>query len=295
MTSKQIDCAIELSHTLNFRRAAENLFTSQPSLTYQIQTLEEEVGFPIFYRSGKGATLTPAGASFCKELQRIRQNMKNAIENAQNYNSVYKESLTVAVPMRSAVYFLPHIMRQFQAENPTVSLTVKYIYSNSRIDDLLRGDIDITWGLETHLCRIPHLNLHPLFKSEIYLVTQKKDPLASLVKVTPTDLSNRTLIIGNSSPFELQKVQNQFIAQTKIKTINSVDNDTTMTFIAAGMGIGLVPGFCNDHSGEFEWTPFETNESISCVLASRKDDNRESVARFITIAREYYKMSAIQL
>lgn len=45
------------------------------------------------------------------------------------------------------------------------------------------------------------------------------------------------------------------IVQAKINTINSVDNDTTMTFIAAGMGIGLVPSFCNNHSGEFEWTP----------------------------------------
>lgn len=52
MNLKQIDCAIELSHTLNFRRAAENLFISQPSLTYQIQTLEEEIGFELFYRSG---------------------------------------------------------------------------------------------------------------------------------------------------------------------------------------------------------------------------------------------------
>ena len=62
MTTKQIDCCIELAHTLNFSRAAENMFVSQPTLTYQIRLLEEEVGFPIFERSGKGVALTPAGA-----------------------------------------------------------------------------------------------------------------------------------------------------------------------------------------------------------------------------------------
>jgi len=57
MNTKQIEYCIELAHTLNFSRAAENLFVSQPSFSYQIRLLEEEVGFDIFERSGKGALL----------------------------------------------------------------------------------------------------------------------------------------------------------------------------------------------------------------------------------------------
>ena len=57
MNTKQIDYCIELAHTLNFSRAAETLFVSQPSFSYQIRLLEEEVGFDIFERSGKGALL----------------------------------------------------------------------------------------------------------------------------------------------------------------------------------------------------------------------------------------------
>ncbi|MCR5230250.1 MAG: LysR family transcriptional regulator, partial [Solobacterium sp.] len=64
MNTKQIDCCIELARTLNFSRAADNLFISQPTLSYQIRLLEEEIGFALFERSGKGASLTPAGAQF---------------------------------------------------------------------------------------------------------------------------------------------------------------------------------------------------------------------------------------
>ena len=67
MNTKQIDYCIELAHTLNFSRAADNLFVSQPTLSYQIRLLEEEVGFTIFERSGKGAVLTPAGAQSISE------------------------------------------------------------------------------------------------------------------------------------------------------------------------------------------------------------------------------------
>ena len=63
MTTKQIDYCIELAHTLNFSRAADNLFVSQPTFSYQIRLLEEEIGFPVFERSGRGAALTPAGVN----------------------------------------------------------------------------------------------------------------------------------------------------------------------------------------------------------------------------------------
>ena len=72
MNSKQIDCILMLAQTLNFNRAAENLYITQPTLTYHIKTAEEEIGFPIFHRSGKGAALTPAGQQFCLVLGNLR-------------------------------------------------------------------------------------------------------------------------------------------------------------------------------------------------------------------------------
>ena len=57
MTTKQIDYCIELAHTLNFSRAADNMFVSQPTFSYQIRLLEDEIGFTLFERSGKGAAL----------------------------------------------------------------------------------------------------------------------------------------------------------------------------------------------------------------------------------------------
>ena len=66
MTTKQIDYCIELSRTLNFSRAADNLFVSQPTFSYQIRLLEEEIGFAVFERSGKGADTATAFLSACR-------------------------------------------------------------------------------------------------------------------------------------------------------------------------------------------------------------------------------------
>ena len=83
MNTKQIRCILELAQTQNFNRAAENLFISQPTLTYQLKAAEEEIGFAIFSRSARGASLTPAGAQFVTTLQTIQQALQAAIEQGQ--------------------------------------------------------------------------------------------------------------------------------------------------------------------------------------------------------------------
>ena len=107
MTTKQIDYCIELARTLNFSRAADNLFVSQPTFSYQIRLLEEEVGFAIFDRSGKGASLTPAGAQFVSFLTGMREDLKRAIEQGQNFSSRYQDSISICMAVRQSLFFLP--------------------------------------------------------------------------------------------------------------------------------------------------------------------------------------------
>ena len=95
MTTKQLTYAAELARTQNFNRAAENLFISQPTLTYQIKLLEEEIGFEIFARSGKGAALTPAGEQFIVTIRSVLTELNKAIENGQNFSSKYKGNINI--------------------------------------------------------------------------------------------------------------------------------------------------------------------------------------------------------
>ena len=76
MTTRQIDYCIEPSHTLSFSRAAENLFVSLPTFSCQIRLQEEEIGFALFERGGKGAALTPAEAQFAGFPASLREDLK---------------------------------------------------------------------------------------------------------------------------------------------------------------------------------------------------------------------------
>ena len=288
MTTKQIDYCIEVAHTLNFSRAADNLFVSQPTFSYQIRLLEEEIGFTIFERNGKGAALTPAGTQFVTFLTSMREDLKRAIEQGQNFSAKYKDSISISLMVRPAVFFLPEAMRLFAETNPEVQILPVFQYEGG-VESFLRKEVDIVFALKEQTRQIPGIHVHDLFESHIYLIAQRDDPLAAKNLITEEDLYGRTLMVGGGSPQALKAVQHRLISTGKIDYFNSADHDTTLTNVAAGRGVCLAPGFLNDHSGQFAWIPFDCKESFSCVLCTHKADSRPSVTSFINILKQLYR------
>ena len=287
MTTKQIDYCIELAHTLNFSRAAENMFVSQPTFSYQIRMLEEEIGFAVFERSGKGATLTPAGAQFVATLASLREDLKRAIEQGQNFSAKYTDSISISLMVFQAVFFLPETMRLFGETHPEVQITPVFQYENG-VEAFLRNEVDILFALKEQTKHIPGIAVHDLFESRVYLIADKNDPLAAKNLIREEDLYGRTLMVGGGSPPALRVVQHRLIASGKIRYFNSPDHDTTRVNVAAGKGICLAPGFLNDHSGQFAWIPFDCEERFSCVLCTHKYDHRPSLEAFLSVLHELY-------
>ena len=287
MNTKQIDYCIELAHTLNFSRAAENMYVSQPTFSYQIKLLEEEIGFTIFERSGKGAALTPAGSQFVTYLANMREEMKRAIEQGQNFSAKYRDSITISMMVREALYFLPEAMRTFSEKYPEVQIVPRFEYENS-MESFLKNDSDIVFALKEQTAHVPGIDVHDLFVSHIYLISQREDPLAEKNIIKEEDLYGRTLMVGGGSPPALRAVQQRLISSGRISYFNSADHDTTRVNVAAGKGICLAPGFLNDHSGQFAWTPFDCKENFSCVLCTHRNDNRDSLKTFVDILKKIY-------
>lgn len=287
MTTKQIDYCIELAHTLNFSRAAENMFVSQPTLSYQIRLLEEEIGFTVFERSGKGAAVTPAGAQFVAFLAGLREDLKRAIEQGQNFSTKYKDSISISMMVRQAVYFLPEAMRLFGETNPEVQIKPVFQYENG-VESFLRNEVDILFALREQTKQIPGIHVHELFESRVYLIAQRDDPLAEKNRIAEEDLYGRTLMVGGGSPPALKAVQQRLIHSGKVDFFNSADHDTTLTNVAAGRGVCLAPGFLNDHSGQFAWIPFDCKESFSCVLCTHKEDHRSHLKAFLAVLGRLY-------
>ncbi|MBR0045245.1 MAG: LysR family transcriptional regulator, partial [Synergistaceae bacterium] len=248
----------------------------------------EEIGFKLFDRSSRGAVLTPAGEQFCTTLRNIRGELKRAIEQGQNFSSKYHTNISIGLPMRSALYFLPEAIKIFEAEDEGISITPHFL-PLSDPSSFLKGEEDILFSMEVDVKHIPDIKLHPLFKSRIYLITGQSDPLADRDIIYMQDLQGRTLMVGGGSPPELRAVQQRVIETLNIPYFNSNDHETTLTNIKAHKGVCLAPGFLNDHYNEFAWTKFDCPETVACVLCTHSNDQRDAVLNFVKLLQDIYK------
>lgn len=295
MNTKQIEYIIETAKTMNLSRAAENLFISQPSLSYQIKVVEEEVGFLIFERIGKSIRLTPAGSQLITSLQQIQLNLKNAIEQAQNLGSKYQDSIKICLPNRTALKLLPEAIQEFDKTHPHVQITPQILSTNQGINSFLQNESDLLLLPDYEADKFQHINKDYLFTSKIYLLCLADNPLATKKIATAKDLAHQTLLVNGGSSKRLQQVQQKVISEVPIQEINSPNHDFTLIQVASRKAVCLSPGIYNDEHPDFSWIPFDCEENFPYYLCSHLNDARPVVKDFIKVLQELYKNTNLAL
>lgn len=288
MNFKQIEGIVEVSQTLNFSKAASNLFITQPALSYLISSAEEEIGFKIFERSGKSVTLTAAGNQFIPHLKNIQSIMKFAIEQGQNIGNQYKKILNLSIPYRSCLVLIKQILTQFKQEYPDIFVEIKYEPNQKALSST---QWDLICGYMPSLMKSPLVKTHLIYNSGIYLVCNHTDPLSKKEIITPSDLDYQTLLVGSTSPKELVEAQKMVLTNPTVNQINSYGHESTLTHIAMNDAICLIPGFLNDLNNEFKWIPFDCDITMPICFATQKNESRDYVLRFIEITKEVYNIN----
>lgn len=115
---------VAVAGTLNFTKAAEKLRLAQPSLTRQIQNLEEEIGVRLLNRSKKHVTLTEEGESFLIDARRVLALTEESIEKVQRLSRGETGQLNIAYLSNFNFDLLPKTLGLFRREYPHVTLNL---------------------------------------------------------------------------------------------------------------------------------------------------------------------------
>jgi hypothetical protein len=135
-------------------------FTKVRTCQFLINAVEKEIGFKIFDRSGKGTSMTPAGSQFTTSLRGIRDELRKAIEQGQNFSTQYQENIRIVLPIRSALYFLPEAIRNVAAGDSGILISPSFDWHHG-IDAFLQGEQDILFAVKdevSHISDIQYFN-----------------------------------------------------------------------------------------------------------------------------------------
>jgi len=125
MNSRQLQYAIALFETRNFSQVAEKLNISQPALSKQILSLENELGVKLFDRSTSPVTVTPAGWHFIREAKELIYKEDQLLRSMGRFQSGEAGQLVIGVtPFRSS-YLIPQIVKTFRTVYPNVQVTLR--------------------------------------------------------------------------------------------------------------------------------------------------------------------------
>lgn len=290
MNSKQIRCVLELAKTLNYSRAAENLYISQSTLSYQVSTLEEEIGFPIFTRTRTGTAMTPAGTQYCKVLRKVTNALDVAAAQGRAISAQDKGVLNVCLSMRSNLYCLPEVIQSFAEEVPDTLLKVGFVFHFAdAAESLLQNEFDVLFTAEYVAEQYPQLQFEPLYDTHFYCLLRPDDPLAGQDLIRAEDLEGLSFIVGEGTTPALKIIQDRVMESVNVYPLYTEGLHVAWTDVKAGLGVVICPGIANPRNNEFRWVPFDCQETETYGWAYRRDETRDSIRKFIDITKRYYE------
>lgn len=198
ISPKQLRMFLVLSDTLNFSKAAEQLFISQPALTKAIQDLEAELGLTLFERTTRSVRLTPGGARMATVARSVLGEFEAGLQRFQS--SAEREAAQVAIAAWPSLAHgvLPTVCAVLERQRPGVQITLHDETNSACLQRLLNHQADLALAsvAPTH----PELRYEELLRDRFVLLgcgrwrkrltaPLRMDELLSLPLITLTDAS----------------------------------------------------------------------------------------------------------
>lgn len=142
MNSRQLLYAIKLSETRNFSQVAEHLNISQPALSKQILSLEQELGVRLFDRGTVPMTVTPAGECFIQEAKELLYREDQLKRSMEDFRSGERGSLVIGISPFRCLYLIPSIIQKVRERFPGIRITLHEVASDVLRKEAAEGKYD---------------------------------------------------------------------------------------------------------------------------------------------------------
>ena len=241
---RQLRHFVVLAHSLNYRKAAEQLHMAQPPLSASIRRLEAQLGVQLFERNRRGTSLTPAG-------QQALAHAEQAVHHAREFVSVAKAA---AVGERglirlgfvgSATYaLLPQLVHLVHGSLPQVELALSEGPTTSLCAMLRTGDLDAAL-LRYPVAEAMGVRLQPLTEDALVAALPQGHALCARKRIRLADLRTEALIQYNPTlvpglhALILAACQHAGFLPKSQQQATQVQ--TMLSLVQAGLGIALVP------------------------------------------------------
>lgn len=197
---------VTLAEMLHFRKAADRLHITQPTLSHQIKSLEDEIGTDLFERIRHKVHLTAAGKIFKEHAQRAIKEVEAAASEISELKGLLHGNLAIGVIQSFNSYTLPPLMRKFHAKYPGIHVVIRQLPKQEMEQCILNGELDL--GIAYAPTTTENIEAEELFDESYALIVGKGHPLYGQYRRTRLQVSalGRYPLILLTPEFPLRQV-----------------------------------------------------------------------------------------
>lgn len=295
---RQLEYLIAIAETRHFRRAAERVNTTQPTLSGQLKALEDRLGAQLVERTRSRVSLTPIGGEVVEVARRMLKDAQNLRDLCAKRGASLGGVIRLGVPPTICAYLLPRVIPALHRTHPELKLYIREELPQALISGLDEGSHDVI------ILPMPipgaEFNRETLYREPLYLAVAEDHPLAAKTEAAPADLANENVLtLGPAYQLHNMVVGlcEEFGAKVRFD-YEGTSLETLREMVAMGLGVTFLPGLYV-HSALARETSVKVmpikGRSLYRTIgmawrrSSARQDSFERVATFIrdTIGRDF--------
>ena len=293
MNTIQLECFITVAEHLNFSRASEILKITQPAVSHQIRSLEEELGVKLFKRTSKNVSLTPEGIQFFPDAELILKTAFSAKERLGRHEDFI--SFDVGCHNHMELNLLPPVLKKLSEEFPLLRPSIHMVPFPSLLGQVENQQILSAFAIkETQ--RKSSLSFRELCSAPIACVCSPEHPLARNKVLTQDMLSGNIVVCSpRHIPAPLFSIQGRILSGLLPQQQYFSENiESTLILVKAGLGYTLYPDVFPAREKDLRYIPVKDLPVLSFGIYYRYDNDHPVLKRFLKLCEDSLLSSAAE-
>lgn len=240
MDFDQLETFLEVARHASFSRAAEKRFRTQPAISSQIRSLEEEVGAKLFDRSGGKVSLTAAGKAFQKYVKETLDARKAMLVNLAEMERIPRGEIIVGANEGTCLHILPEVFADFKKQYPDVSVNIKRADYGKILESVIDNSVD--FGVVSLPVTDNRLTVVLIHRDELVIIAPPDHPLGKMKSATMADVRRFPIVVPKAG--HTRDALDQLFHDRRMKPNYTMELDSSellKRFVAAGVGVGFIP------------------------------------------------------
>nr|WP_269459386.1 LysR family transcriptional regulator [Candidatus Nitrosoglobus terrae] len=223
----------------SFRKAAEELFLTQPTVSIQIKKLSEAIGLPLFEQIGKKIHLTPSGRALYKVCCEIIDSLANLEVEIADLKGLKQGQLKLAV-ITTAKYFTPRLLGLFCQRYPEIDISLKVTNREKLLERIIQNIDDL------YILGRPPQNLAMMFRpflpNPLVIIAPRTHPLVGATNISLQRVAQERFIIrelGSGTRITLEQLFQRNGLDLNVR-MELGSNEAIKEAVASGLGLAIL-------------------------------------------------------